>query len=475
MTTVVIPALNEAANIEYVIHLARRSTHVGEVIVVDDGSIDETRDCALRAGAKVVTSSLLGKGASMEDGLNEASGGIVVYLDGDLRGLNENLIDLLLEPILKNGADFVKAKFTRSAGRVTTLTAKPLIETFFPELLRFAQPLGGIIAVRREVLKKLSFETDYGVDLALLIDAHFAGARIVEVDIGHLDHDSQTLEALGEMAKQVVRALVHRAEIHGRLSVSQLLEVEEVERHAKSEFGFVVDRFHGVQKLAIFDMDGTLLRDRSILTLARRTGRLEQVLQFLDNPDYSAVERTQNISRCLEGIPRKEFVEVARSTELSDGAVETVISLRKRGYRVGIVSDSYGIFTEIVRRRVFADFSVGNLLRFRDGAATGQVSIAPIFQHRQGCATHEICKWNVLLHLEERLGIPPARVLAVGDSGNDVCLLRHAAVGIAFEPKTDALASAARHVIHGDLRQVLTRCGMESVEEVDSAVEQFAV
>jgi len=458
MTSVVIPALNEGRNIDYVINLVSLSGGVHEVIVVDDGSIDDTRDAALRAGARVVTSSLLGKGASMEDGLRESTGDVIVYLDGDLRGLDEHLIAKLVEPIREGKADFVKARFSRSSGRVTTLTAKPLIETFFPEMAYFAQPLGGIIAVRREVLERLTFETDYGVDLALLIDAHFGGARIVEVDIGHLDHDSQSLQALGEMAKQVVRSLLHRAERHGRLTIGQVQEVEEVERHSKAEFAIVMNHIGGTEKLALFDMDGTLLRDRSILALARHTGRLDQVERYLDNPDLSPIERTHYIASCLEGIPRNEFVNLARTMTLSEGAAETIIALRQQGYRVGIVSDSFRIITEIVRRRVFADFSIANLLRFRDGKATGQVSVAPLFLHEEGCPRHEICKWNVLLHLEEKLGIPAARILAVGDSTNDICLLKQAGLGIAFEPKTDAVRMASGNWIQGDLRKVLEFC-----------------
>jgi hypothetical protein len=81
----------------------------------------------------------------------------------------------------------VKARFGRGGGRVTELTARPMLQVFFPELARFSQPLGGLVAARASLLKALGFEEGYGVDVGLLIDAHRAGARLVEVDIGSLD------------------------------------------------------------------------------------------------------------------------------------------------------------------------------------------------------------------------------------------------------------------------------------------------
>lgn len=453
--SVVIPALNEAANIDYVVALARRSPLVQEVIVVDDGSVDGTPEVSAAAGARVITSSLLGKGASMEDGLRAARGDVLVYLDGDLRGLADDLMDRLIQPLANGDADFVKARFSRSAGRVTTLTARPLIETFFPELAHFAQPLGGIIAVRRDLLERLRFETDYGVDLSLLIDAHFRGARIAEVDIGHLEHDSQSLEALGEMAKQVVRALLLRAEQRGRLSVNQIREMEEVDRHANAEFSRVTRKIQEGERLALFDMDGTLLKDRSVLRIADAAGRLDQILPLLDNPDLDPADRTRRIARALTGVPRDWFTRVAQEMDLAEGARETVVALRKLGYRVGIVSDSYRIVTEIVRRRVFADFSVANLLRFLNGLATGELITSPVFLPPNGDEPLTPCKRNVLLHLEDRLRIPAARVIAVGDSLNDLGMLGAAGLGIAFEPKDEALSLAADHVVHGDLRRVL--------------------
>ena len=69
MISVIIPTLNESATITSMVQFARRKRLVSEVIVVDDGSIDGTPELAKAAGARVFTSTMLGKGASMEDGI----------------------------------------------------------------------------------------------------------------------------------------------------------------------------------------------------------------------------------------------------------------------------------------------------------------------------------------------------------------------------------------------------------------------
>ena len=89
--TVVIPALNEAKRIASVVAYALADPATAEVVVVDDSSIDDTAALAREAGARVVTSTMLGKGPSMHDGLLAAQCEFVAYLDGDLAGLRRRV------------------------------------------------------------------------------------------------------------------------------------------------------------------------------------------------------------------------------------------------------------------------------------------------------------------------------------------------------------------------------------------------
>lgn len=464
MISVIIPALNEAETVGSVVRFARRAAGVGEVLVVDNGSIDGTPEQAAQAGAIVVTGSLQGKGASMEDGMKAARHEVLLYLDADLVGLRLDLIERMARPILDGRADFVKANFARSGGRVTTLTARPLLRALFPELASFQQPLGGIIAARRSLLQGLRFENDYGVDVGLLLDAVVAGARLAQVDVGPIAHESHPLEALGDMAAQVTRTILDRAARCRRLRRSCLQETDERERHERAELPALLRQTGPIERLALFDMDGVLLDGRFIVHLGRRAERLAELEQLLDNAAVEADQRTRRIAALFAGVPRALFEETARAMPLMAGARETVVALRKAGYRVGIVTDSFRAASEIVRRRVFADFSVAHLAHFRHARATGEVTLCPLMAHSHGCSQHRHCKQNVLLHLLDATGLRIEDVLAVGDGENDICMLRAAGRSVAFRPRTATVSAAARYIVRGMVTDLLSAIGEEPTD-----------
>src|ERR1041384_3164117 len=141
----------------------------------------------------------------MREGLMAAKHDIVAYVDGDILTYPEDIVERLTDPIVADEADFVKSYFERQAGRVTQLVAKPLLSILFPDLAHFQQPLSGMIAGRKSFLSKVQFETDYGVDIGLLIDMHMLGARIKEANIGRVENAMQTWEQLSKMSREVSR------------------------------------------------------------------------------------------------------------------------------------------------------------------------------------------------------------------------------------------------------------------------------
>jgi glucosyl-3-phosphoglycerate synthase len=441
--SVVIPALNEARRIAEVVRFALAEPATAEVVVVDDSSIDDTAALARAAGARVITSSMLGKGPSMRDGLQAVQGELLVYLDGDLAGLRPGLVADLARPLLEDRADFVKARFGRGGGRVTELTAKPMLKVFFPELAHFHQPLGGLIAARRALLQQLDFEDGYGVDIGLLLDAWRAGARLAEVDIGRVENDSQPLLDLAVMANEVARVIHQRARAAGRLHVEQIGAMYEAQRQAAATLDYVLTRRRGRTRLLLLDMDGTLTTTRFAVELARECGQAEALAALLDSPTDDAATRSGRIAALFRFVHRSAFEKVARAAPIRPGVVGFVNRMRRAGFMVGVLSDSYFVAADIVRRRVFADFALAHTMHFDGGVCSGQVRINPAFQPPEGTGGPPVCKGHVLRRFRAEAGEPPlAEVWAVGDNLNDLGLLQLADRAFAIEPKAEALRRA---------------------------------
>ncbi|AMD16600.1 dolichyl-phosphate mannoosyltransferase [Methanobrevibacter sp. YE315] len=215
--SVIIPAYNEEDTVAAVVDVVKNVSFVDEIIVVNDGSSDRTEQEALNAGAIVINHEVnKGKGEALKTGYKEAECDIIAFIDADIYNLTSKKVEAMIKPILEGKTDITKTKFSRASGRVTELTAKPLLNFFFPEI-SFEQPLSGQFAAKKEVLKRINFESDYGVDVGIVIDADVLGITIMEVDIGAIEHDMSPLSDLNLMANEVVRTIINRANKYGRV------------------------------------------------------------------------------------------------------------------------------------------------------------------------------------------------------------------------------------------------------------------
>ncbi len=239
--SVCLPARDEAATIGPILErlVPLRDRGFVEQVVVVDSSGDATAAIARGLGADVFGQAelmpelgpVLGKGDAMWRALPILTGDIVCFLDADTEDFGTHFVSGLIGPLLRDPRiAFVKGFYRRpfrvgeltlpqGGGRVTELTARPLLNLFYPALSAVEQPLAGELAVRRELLARLPFVTGYGVDIALLIDAYHAvglgGLAQVDLDVRQNAH--QPLRDLGPMAYAVLQAVASRLEREGRL------------------------------------------------------------------------------------------------------------------------------------------------------------------------------------------------------------------------------------------------------------------
>jgi glucosyl-3-phosphoglycerate synthase len=436
MITVIIPTLNEQTTIRHVVQQVKKTKSVSEILVIDDKSLDDTIKNARSEKVRIYTSTKLGKGASMREGMLLAENEVIVYLDADIITYPHNIVDLLAGPIVTGEADFVKSKFDRQAGRVTELVAKPLISLLFPELARYSQPLSGMIAGKKSFLEKVNFENDYGVDVGLLIDMHHLKARISEVFIGYIENRMQSLEQLGKMSVEVSRAILKRAEVINKSNLEVLEDISVI----RDQMDFAIkESVLGLKKMLIFDMDNTILHNSFISTLAAKFKFRDKLIGIITE-NSNPYTRTKLIARLLKGLNFKQLLDVLDEIPITNNFENIIETFKQNGYICGIISDSYDCITNHLVNKFGMDFSIANELEFSNSVATGEVKIPSVFiKTKESNCNHDFCKSNALREVAKRYNIDIKNIIAIGDSESDICMIKDSGIGIAFCSSNETL------------------------------------
>ncbi|HXT34073.1 MAG TPA: glucosyl-3-phosphoglycerate synthase, partial [Chloroflexota bacterium] len=182
-------------------------------------------------------------GEALWKSLSVAKGDIIAWIDTDIANIHPKFVYGLLGPLLKEPRiGYVKGFYRRplrqggvlhesSGGRVTELTARPLINLFYPLLSGLIQPLSGEYAGRRSLLEQLPFFTGYGVEIGLLIDIleQFGLNAIAQVDLEQRIHRNQSLSALSRMSFMIMQTVITRLESRRHIEL-----VAEINRSMKA-------------------------------------------------------------------------------------------------------------------------------------------------------------------------------------------------------------------------------------------------
>ncbi len=200
--SIIIPAYNEAERIGATVDALFRLKLGDEVIVVDDGSKDETASIALEHGAMVVRKMKnRGKGAAMNAGLAAARGRYIMFLDADLGG-SAAAAQPILDIVRDDEADLAVGAFSAPGGGFGLVLRLARFGVRKLGGITVTAPLSGQRAMRREVLNAVyPLRRDFGVETDMLIKAARGGFRVVEVPV----------EMTHRPTGRSVRGFAHRA------------------------------------------------------------------------------------------------------------------------------------------------------------------------------------------------------------------------------------------------------------------------
>jgi glucosyl-3-phosphoglycerate synthase len=228
-----------------------------EIVLIDSDSTDRTREIAESLGIPVhIHQQLLpelgvrhGKGEALWKSLLVTKGDIIAWIDTDIVNVHPRFVYGIIGPLLLNpNIQFIKGFYRRpikvngkvqadGGGRVTELTARPLLNLFYPELSGVVQPLSGEYAGRRESLEKAIFFSGYGVETGLLIDIfeRYGLRSIAQVDLLERIHHNQGLEALSKMSFAIIQTVLRKLET--RYERSFIEDVNKTMKLIRSDSG----------------------------------------------------------------------------------------------------------------------------------------------------------------------------------------------------------------------------------------------
>jgi phosphoserine phosphatase len=216
------------------------------------------------------------------------------------------------------------------------------------------------------------------------------------------------------------------------------------------------------KKLFLADMDSTMIGQECIDELADFAGLKAHVAKITERAMRGEIEFEPALRErvaLLKGMPVGVVDDVLKQRITpTPGGRELVATMRAHGAYTCLISGGFTLFTSAVAAMIGFQENRANELLVEDGKLTGEVR-EPIL----GRAT----KLATLIELTESFDLDDIDTLVVGDGANDLSMIEHAGLGVAYHAKPAVAAAAGTRIDHGDLTALLYAQGYRRDEFVE--------
>ena len=212
------------------------------------------------------------------------------------------------------------------------------------------------------------------------------------------------------------------------------------------------------KRLVFFDMDSTLVDMEIIDEMAQRAGVFKEVSRITEKARRGDVDFEEALTQrvaLLKGLTVEELEKIRSEMKLSEGAEDLVETLKRLGYKLGLVSGGFDYFSDYLKGRLGLDFAFANQLEIKNGALTGKVS---------GSIVDNTFKAKIVNMVASREGVLLDQTVAIGDGANDVLMLGQAGLGIAYNAKEKLERAANMSLGRARLKNILYILGISEEE-----------
>jgi phosphoserine phosphatase len=221
------------------------------------------------------------------------------------------------------------------------------------------------------------------------------------------------------------------------------------------------------KRLAMFDMDSTLIQQEVIDEIARKLGVEDKVATITARAMNGELDFTSSLRErvaLLQGTPTSIFDELKDIITLSPGAAELVKVLKKLGYKTGVLSGGFKPLTPWLAQKLNLDHAHANTLVVSDDgkSLTGEIC---------GDIVHAERKRDLVIEIARANNIPLDQVMVVGDGANDLPMMSVAGLGIAFNAKPRVQEAAPVSLNTSSLLDALYLLGISEKERIELLAE----
>ena len=217
-------------------------------------------------------------------------------------------------------------------------------------------------------------------------------------------------------------------------------------------------------KLIVFDLDNVIMNGEAIDEIGKIANVEDQIAEITDKAMHGELDFETSIQervKLLEGVSVEDIVELREKIPLTNGAEETVKSLKDNDYEVIIISGSFDIIADPLKEKLGVDGIFVNSLVEEDGVLTGEVNGDLVSGSKLDVLNNYIA--NKDISLEE--------CVAIGDGANDISIIEAAGLGIAFNAKPAVKEIADIIVDEEDLTTILPVIEAKATEDAEAEEE----